>query len=87
MILLEKKISEIKEKLVPIKGTTLAINFNNEIKKKLERVDKETQKKKIKKYRRDYNDFNIGEVYLWQSTTNRAPPVIPFVIDPPSRGH
>lgn len=55
MTLLEKKITELQGKLDPIKGTQQLINFDHEIKKKLEKVDRETQKKKLK---------NLGEIEM-----------------------
>lgn len=62
MALLEKKILELKGKLDPIKDTQQIINFNNNIKKKLEKIDKETHKKKLKKFSRDMNDFKKNSV-------------------------
>lgn len=41
--------------------------FNNNMKKKLEKVDRDTQKKKVRKYNRDASDLKTNNIYLWQS--------------------
>ena len=68
MNMLENKINELQAQLDPIKDTQPIIDFNIRTNKRLEKVDKETQKKKIKKYHRDMNDYNTNNLYAWQST-------------------
>lgn len=67
MALLDKKILDLQVKLDPIKGTQQLTNFNNEIKKRLEKTEKETQKKKRKAFCRDVSDFRKNSIYLWQN--------------------
>lgn len=64
---LETTINALHAKLDPIKGTQQWIHFNNHISKKLDEVDKDTQKKKVKKFHRDMGDFKSDSIYLWQS--------------------
>ena len=71
MALLEAKINELKTKLDAIKDSQQIVDFNNRIKKKLEKIDKDTQKKKAKKYHRDMEDFQSNNVYLWQQDKTR----------------
>lgn len=81
MVLLEKNISELQGKLDPIKGTQQLINFDNEIKKRLEKIDKETQKKKFKKFRRDTNDLKKNSINLWQNTESPLTSSVEPIID------
>lgn len=66
---LEKKINELSSKLQIIKDTQQWTDFNNSINKKLDKIDKDTQKKKVKKFHRDMNDFKTDNIYSWQSKT------------------
>lgn len=43
-------------------------DFNAWIKKKLEKIDKDAQRKKIKKFHRDMGDFRSNSIYLWQQS-------------------
>lgn len=54
---LEQKIDELQIKLDPLKTTPQLIEFNKETKKKLEKVDHDTQKKK--QFHRDTDDLKI----------------------------
>lgn len=65
--LINEKIRIIQEKLEPIKDSNQIKEFNSNIKKKLEKIDRETQKKKVKKYMRDSNDFKTNKIYAWQN--------------------
>lgn len=87
MALLEKKISDLQGKLDPIKGTQQLINFDNEIKRKLEKIDRETQKKKLKKFRRDTNDFKRNSIYLWQNADNTSTFHQPLISAPTLTNH
>lgn len=66
MSILEGKINEFRLQLEPVKGTQQVLEFNTRIKKKLEKIDRDTQKKKSKKFHRDLNDFRSNSVYVWQ---------------------
>lgn len=66
--MLNEKIRDLQEKLEPIKDTNQMNEFNNNIKKKLEKIDRETQKKKVKKFNRDLNDFKTNKIYAWQAS-------------------
>lgn len=46
---LKLRISDLQQRLDPIKDTQEIIDFNTRVKKRLEKVDRDTQKKKIKK--------------------------------------
>lgn len=59
--------------LDPIKDSQQVTDFNIRIKKKLEKVDKDTQKKKTKKFHRDLGDFQSTSVYLWQQVKGHLP--------------
>lgn len=48
MVLVEKKIADLQGKVDHIKATQQAINFNSEIKRKLKKLDRETQKRNFK---------------------------------------
>lgn len=52
MTKLVTKINELHAQLDPIKGSPQWIELNNNISKKLDKVDKGTQKKKVKKFHR-----------------------------------
>lgn len=67
-----EQISEIERKLESIKDTNPIIEFNNNMKKKLEKLDREVQKKKVKKYIRDSSDFKNNRIYLWQNSNAEA---------------
>lgn len=54
---INEQINDIKRKLEPIKDTNSISEFNNNMRKKLEKLDREVQKKKVKKYIRDSADF------------------------------
>lgn len=41
--------------------------------KTVEKLDKEVQKKKMKKYIRDTNDYKSNKVYRWQELTDEQP--------------
>lgn len=55
------------KKLDPMKATQQWKEFNNNINKKLDKIDKDTQKKKVKKFHRDVGDFKNESIYLWQN--------------------
>lgn len=52
----------------------------------MEKVDKKTQKKKIKKYKRDFDDFKKGEICLWQNGANDSLVSHPLPPGLPPRG-
>lgn len=68
----KRKMANIKlgnndlQQLDPIKDTQQIIDFNNRVKKSLEKVDRDTQNKKLKKYHRDLDDFKANLMYSWQ---------------------
>lgn len=64
MIKLEGRIRQLQLQLDPIKESQQYLDFRNRITKKLEKVDKETQKKKVKKFYRDLKDFNSNSIFL-----------------------
>ena len=68
LALLNEKIQVLRNKLEPIKETSLIKDFNVNMKKKLEKIDRETQKRKVKKFNRDSEDFKNNRIYAWQST-------------------
>lgn len=73
---LNEQISGIRKKLEPISESSQMKEFNTNMKKKLEKVDRDTQKKKVRKYNRDAADFKNNKIYAWQtpiSSTNEAP--------------
>lgn len=53
--------------LDPHKDTKEYIERMNHIKEFMDKVDKETQNKKLKKYQRDINDYQQNMVYKWQA--------------------
>lgn len=65
---INEQIKDIERKLEPIKGTNSILEFNNNMKKKLEKLDREVQKKKVKKYIRDSTDFKNNKIYAWQNS-------------------
>lgn len=66
MTLLEEKIKSLQLELEPVKDDKSTKDFNDIIKKKLEKIDRDTQKKKVKKFNRDLKDFTNNQVYNWQ---------------------
>lgn len=68
---LESRINDLQQQLDPIKDSQQIIEFNARIQKKLEKVDRETQKKKLKKYHRDLEDFKKNSIYSWQQVPCR----------------
>lgn len=67
MKILEKKIADLKIILDEDKDSPIVLKFNSDIKKKLQKIDKDTHKKKVKKYYRDLGDFKNNTIYLWQN--------------------
>lgn len=70
MIKLDDRIRQLQLQLGPIKESQHYLDFRNCITKKLDKVDRETQKKKVKKFYRDLKDFNSNSIYLWQNSVN-----------------
>lgn len=68
MTKLETIIKELQQQLEPIKDLQQYIYFNEKITKKLEKIDKDSQKKKLKKFYRDLKDFRTNAIYFWQNT-------------------
>lgn len=64
---INENIRQLQEKLEPIKESNQMKDFNINIKKKLDKVDREMQKKKVKKFTRDSNDFRTNKIYTWQN--------------------
>lgn len=65
------------------------------MRKKLEKVDRDTQKNKVKKFIRDSNDFKSNNIYLWQNANSanneananvRDREVIPINVPPKNHG-
>ena len=52
--------------MAPINDSAMIKEFNTNMKKKLEKTDRETQKRKVKKYNRDSEDFKNDKIYAWQ---------------------
>lgn len=61
------RICLLQSKLQPIKESSQFKDFNVNMRKNLEKVDRDTQRKKVKKYNRDSNDFKSNNMYLWQN--------------------
>lgn len=88
MKLLLSKIADLQTKLDPIKDKPQALNFNADIKRKLEKIDRDAEKKKIKKYHRDMCNFRKNSIYLWQlnaSDTKEVDEKFHFAPPPPSK--
>lgn len=67
MTLIEEKIKALQVELEPVKNEQSTKDFNENIRKRLEKLDKDTQKKKVKKFNRDLGDFNSNCIYAWQA--------------------
>lgn len=65
---LKLRISDLQQQLDPIKDSQQIIDFNTSVKNRLEKVDRDTQKKKVKKNHRDLEDFKTNVIYAWQQT-------------------
>lgn len=68
---LEAKINQLQTQLDLIKDSQQITDLNNRIKKRLEKVDMDTHKKKTKTFYRDLNDFKTKTIYSWQNATDR----------------
>lgn len=63
MLKLENKINELHSKLDSINNSQQWVDFNNNINKKLDKLDKDMQKKKVKKIHIDMSDFKNDSTY------------------------
>lgn len=64
---INEQINIIRSKLEPMNESNQIKEFNNNMKRKLEKVDRDTQKKKVRKYNRDAADFKNNKIYAWQN--------------------
>lgn len=70
MVKLESRNTNLQQQLDPIMESQQVIDFNNRIKKRLEKINRDIQKKKLKKFHRDLGDFKSDSIFVWQQTLN-----------------
>lgn len=67
LVIIDKEIKDIREKLLPFKATPEYYSLSTNLKTHLEKEEKEQRVKKQKKYTRDASDYKNHQVFSWQS--------------------
>lgn len=68
----QKQLEEIKSQISTIKDDQKKLPFENKLKEDLEKLTDWVRQQKVKKFKRDENDYKEGKVYRWSEQSRKG---------------